>query len=73
MKLNGFDSLKGKIIDGNGSVDLVTTKGVVAASWSFSHVLEHWNRKHRLAAYVPKTLANLLDPRLKLAFGIDHT
>ena len=69
LKLNGFDSLKGKIIDGSGSIDLVTTKGVVAASWSFSHVLEHWNRKHRLAAYVPSR--KITTPVLSYAYG--HT
>lgn len=53
LRLNGFDQDAGKIVDADGSIDLVSERGVVAASWSFSSILEHWNRKHRYAAYVP--------------------
>ena len=67
LKLNGFDSEAGKIVDADGSVDLVSAGGVVAASWSFSSVLEHWNRKHRYAAYVPSKKQS--QPQLSYSYG----
>ena len=53
LSLNGFDSDTKKITDANGSLDLVTTSGRLALSWSFNKILEHWSRKHQYAAYVP--------------------
>ncbi|WP_028376697.1 MvaI/BcnI family restriction endonuclease [Leeuwenhoekiella sp. MAR_2009_132] len=53
MKLIGFDKESGKIRNSNGSISLVDQKGNEAASWSFSSMLLHWNRKHDKACYVP--------------------
>jgi len=53
MQLIGFDSESGKIRNTNGRIALVDNKNIEAASWSFSSMLLHWNRKHNQACYVP--------------------
>jgi len=53
LSLIGFDVESGKIRNSNGRIALVDTKGTEAASWSFSSLLLHWNRKHNQACYVP--------------------
>lgn len=53
MELNGFDLSEGKIRNTNGSIALIDEKGNEAASWSFTSMLKHWNRKHNKACYVP--------------------
>lgn len=53
MKLIGFDQASGKIRNSNGSIALIDQNGNEAASWSFSSMLLHWNRKHDKACYVP--------------------
>lgn len=53
LALDGFDVLKGRITDMEGSIMLVSQQGEVAAKWSFMGIIKHWNRKHAKAAYVP--------------------
>lgn len=53
MQLIGFDQESGKIRNSNGRIALVDLAGNEAASWSFSSMLLHWNRKHNQACYVP--------------------
>lgn len=53
MQLIGFDNESGKIRNTNGRIALVDNRGNEAASWSFSSMLLHWNRKHNQACYVP--------------------
>lgn len=53
MKLIGFDYENGKIRSTNGRIALVDKQDNEAASWSFSSMLLHWNRKHNQACYVP--------------------
>lgn len=53
LKLIGFDHHSGKIRNSNGSISLIDLKGNEAASWSFSSLLLHWNRKHDKASYIP--------------------
>ena len=53
MTIAGFDADKGIITDLSGGIRLVDGAGEVAASWSFTGMMEHWNRKHAQAAYVP--------------------
>jgi hypothetical protein len=53
MQLIGFDSESGKIRNTNGRIALVDKQNNEAASWSFSSLLLHWNRKHNQACYVP--------------------
>lgn len=53
MQLIGFDAITGKIRNTNGRISLVDIEGNETASWSFSSMLLHWNRKHNQACYVP--------------------
>lgn len=53
LKLIGFDYEAGKIRSTDGRIALVDNNDIEAASWSFSSMLKHWNRKHNLACYVP--------------------
>lgn len=53
MKLIGFDVESGKIRSTNGRIALVDKHDNETASWSFSSLLLHWNRKHNQACYVP--------------------
>ena len=53
MQLIGFDVESGKIRRTNGRIALVDEQNIEAASWSFSSMLLHWNRKHNQACYVP--------------------
>ncbi len=53
LQLIGFDEESGKIRSSNGRIALVDIAGNETASWSFSSMLLHWNRKHNQACYVP--------------------
>lgn len=53
LDLIGFDHNSGKIRHANGKIALIDAEGREAASWSFSSMLQHWNRKHNQACYVP--------------------
>jgi hypothetical protein len=53
LDLIGFDVESGKIRSTDGRIVLVDINGNEAASWSFSSLLLHWNRKHNQACYVP--------------------
>ena len=56
LNLTGFDQETGKIRNTDGRISLVDKAGSDAASWSFSSMLLHWNRKHNQACYVPSML-----------------
>ncbi len=49
--LDGFDASNGKILKEDGCVGLIQ-KDTILASWSFPHLIEHWNTKHNQACYV---------------------
>ncbi len=53
LALEGFDKKKNRIDDSGGGLVLLDKKGNVAAKWDYSGLMEHWNRKHNQAAYVP--------------------
>lgn len=53
MELIGFDVESGKIRNTNGKISLLDLEDNETASWSFSSMLLHWNRKHSQACYVP--------------------
>jgi hypothetical protein len=52
LVLDGFDAEDEKILNVNGGINLIDSKGCVAASWSFTGLMNHWGRKHANAAYV---------------------
>lgn len=49
---------KGVKLDLDGGLKLVDDHGNSAAEWSFKKLLEHWNRKHAKAVYVPYEARN---------------
>ena len=53
LRISGVDTTTKAITDVGGSLDLVDAKGIAAATWTFGKLLEHWNRKHAFAVYVP--------------------
>lgn len=53
LKLIGYDKSEGKIRNANGRIALIDQDNNETASWSFSSMLLHWNRKHNQACYVP--------------------
>ena len=53
LELEGYNVETGKIADMNGGIVLLSRQDKVAALWSFTGIMEHWNRKHARAAYVP--------------------
>jgi hypothetical protein len=70
MKLIGFDHESGKIRNSNGRIALVDQKENEAASWSFSSMLLHWNRKHDKACYVPSQSITVGDRKYKYGNNI---
>ncbi|MDP1859957.1 MAG: MvaI/BcnI family restriction endonuclease [Gemmatimonadaceae bacterium] len=60
LVLTGADRETGMIEQADGSISLVDDEGRVAAGWPFASLIEHWNRKHAEAAYVPSM--KLVDP-----------
>lgn len=57
--IEGFDNENLKITDVNGFVALIDKSDNIAASWSFASFIEHWNKKHSNACYVPSKIRNL--------------
>lgn len=53
LNLLGYDIESGKILSSAGKIALLDKNGNEAASWSFSSLLLHWNKKHNQACYVP--------------------
>lgn len=51
--VSGFDSEVNKITNAGGFIGLLDSKDELAASWSFSSLIQHWNKKHANACYVP--------------------
>lgn len=52
MLITGFDVESKKITDANGAIHLVENGDTELASWSFSHILNHWKNKHNKVCYV---------------------
>ena len=67
MQLIGFDIESGKIRNTNGRIALLDEKENETASWSFSSMLKHWNRKHNQACYVPSL--SEIKPERKYRYG----
>lgn len=60
LRLSGYDPTTGKINNVSGGIQLVDAQGTLSAEWSFSHLINHWGRKHASAAYIPYTKSPLL-------------
>jgi MvaI/BcnI restriction endonuclease family len=59
LELIGFDKNTGKIRSTDGKIALIDINDNEAASWSFSSMLLHWNRKHNQACYVPSLVEKI--------------
>lgn len=66
MVLEGYDQESSKITDMQGGILLLDRNDKIAASWSFSGIMAHWNRKHAQAAYIPSLFRN---PPPEYAYG----
>lgn len=53
LRIDGFDAGTGKITDMDGGLILMDAADRIGAMWGFRGLLDHWNRKHAKAAYVP--------------------
>lgn len=53
MTMPGYDPKTGKIVDADGGIALIDSKGACAAMWKFTDMMKHWNRKHAQVAYIP--------------------
>ena len=53
LVLEGYDAVKGKIENTDGFLGLIDGSDKIAASWSFTSLLKHWNTKHAKACYIP--------------------
>jgi hypothetical protein len=53
LLVEGFDPATGTRFDADGAVRLNTTSRNAAIEWSLVKMVEHWNRKHARAVYVP--------------------
>jgi hypothetical protein len=67
MKLIGFNDENNKITRSDGRISLLDGRDNEAASWSFSSLLKHWNRKHNLACYIPSQ--KTIRPNLRYWYG----
>lgn len=67
LRLKGFDPVKGVVTDPAQGIVLVTDTGLEAAIWPFTGLMEHWNRKHSRAVYVPSMKRTA--PRPQYRFG----
>jgi hypothetical protein len=67
LTLLGFEIETGKIRSSDGCIALIDKDGVITASWSFTSLLKHWNRKHNQACYVPSQKRIL--PILEYRYG----
>lgn len=67
LVLNGFDTATGKITDTGGGITLISKSGVDAATWHFSEIMLHWNKKHAQAVYIPSNCEKA--PELSYRYG----
>ncbi|GGK64895.1 hypothetical protein GCM10007941_13800 [Amphritea balenae] len=57
--VNGFDPVNREMTNAAGFIGLLDSQDNVAASWSFSKLLEHWKRKHSKAVYIPSLASDV--------------
>lgn len=67
INLKGFDIHAGKIRDATGGIALINRNGDEAAVWHFTDIMQHWNRKHAQAVYIP-SISNKI-PDLSYSYG----
>ena len=53
LRLLGYDPDQKKIVDPSGGLSLLDQYDYEAATWPYTGLIAHWNRKHAKAVYVP--------------------
>ncbi len=61
LVIPGWDPVGVRITDFSGGIQLLTESQDLAASWSFTGLINHWKQKHAKAVYVPSIKRD--DPR----------
>jgi len=56
LTLDGYDLAENKITDLSKGITLLDPTGELAAVWHYKELMNHWTRKHALAAYVPSNV-----------------
>lgn len=51
--LDGFDPVTKKIIDVGKGITMLDATGKPSAIWTYQGLINHWNKKHANAAYIP--------------------
>ncbi|MCK1513034.1 MvaI/BcnI restriction endonuclease family protein [Bradyrhizobium sp. 190] len=67
LQFIGYDVERNSITDPKGGFTLADDRGNEAATWHFAGLIEHWNRKHAKAAYVPYKARK--DPAQEYSYG----
>ena len=67
LGFSGYDPATHKITNAAGGFSLLDSTGAEAATWHFAGLLQHWNKKHANAAYVPCKVRKL--PSQQYAYG----
>lgn len=65
--LDGYEHAKNRITDPDGALRLIDDSERIAAAWSFTALLNIWNRKHARAVYVPGEVRT--DPQRAYRYG----
>lgn len=66
LVVDGYDSHT-REMKSDGMVALLSPNGAVVSGWTFAKLLEHWQRKHAFAAYVPAKSES--GPPSRFAYG----
>lgn len=67
MVLVGYDFDSEKITNSSGKISLIDKNENEVATWSFSSLILHWNKKHNQACYVPSL--SQIKPTRRYKFG----
>ena len=67
LTLTGYDTTTGKITSADGGISLLDDSDQEAATWLYTDMMKHWNRKHAQAVYIPSMCRT--DPTRQYAYG----
>ncbi len=67
LRVPGWNVTDGRLVDPTGGLALIADDGEPAAIWPFPRLIEHWQRKHLHAVYVP-SLRRLV-PLVQYSYG----
>jgi len=57
------------LVDASGYIALLDKNDKIAASWSYTKLLDHWKKKHSRAVYIPSIARNLPDGSRSYHYG----